>query len=48
MATPATSFTGQVAGWTARHALITLLIWVVVLVGAFMLAGNLNVNSDEG
>ena len=42
------SFTGRVAGWTARHAWITLGAWVVVLVGAFLLAGNMNVTGEGG
>ncbi len=42
------SMTGRIAGWTARHAVITLAVWMVVLVGAFVLAGNLNVSSDGG
>ena len=42
------SFTGRIAGWTARHALITIAIWVVVLAGAFMLAGDLNVSGEGG
>nr|MBC8279763.1 hypothetical protein [Chloroflexota bacterium] len=45
---PQSSFTGKLAGWTARHALITLAIWVVVLVGAFLLAGNLSVSGEGG
>ncbi len=45
---PAASFTGRIAGWTARHALITIAVWFVVLAGAFMLAGNLNVSSEGG
>ena len=44
----AVSFTGRVAGWSARHAWITLGIWVVVLMGAFLLAGNLNVSGEGG
>jgi len=44
----AVSFTGRVAGWTARHAWITLATWLVVLVGAFLLAGNLNFSSEGG
>ena len=47
-ATLSVSFTGRIAGWTARHALITLAVWVVVLAGAFMLAGNLNVSGAGG
>ena len=36
----AVSITGRIAGWTARHAFITLGAWVVVLVAALMaLAG---------
>jgi RND superfamily putative drug exporter len=44
----AVSFTGRVAGWTARHAWLTLAAWLIVLVGAFVLAGNLNVTSEGG
>ena len=47
-AAPAVSLTGRIAGWTARHALITLTIWVVVLVGAFTMAGSLNVSGEGG
>ena len=46
--TSAVSFTGRVAGWTARHAWITLVTWLVVLVGAFLLAGSLNVTGEGG
>ena len=45
---PAASLTGRIAGWTARHALITVAVWVVVLVGAFAIAGNLNVSGEGG
>ena len=44
----ALSFTGRVAGFTARHAWPTLGAWVLVLVGAFLLAGNLNVTHENG
>ena len=44
----AVSFTGRMAGWSARHAWLTLGVWVVVLVGAFLLAGNLNVTGEGG
>ena len=44
----AVSFTGRIAGWTARHAFITLTVWVAVLVRAFVLAGNLNVSGEGG
>jgi len=44
----AVSFTGRVAGWTARHAWLTLAAWLIVLVGAFLLAGSLNVTSEGG
>ena len=44
----AVSFTGRVAGWTARHAWITLGVWLVVLVGAFLIAGNMNVTGEGG
>ena len=44
----AVSFTGRVAGWAARHAWLTLAAWLVVLVGAFLLAGNLNVTGEGG
>ena len=42
------SFTGRVAGFTARHAWLTLGAWLLVLVGAFLLAGNLNVTGEHG
>ena len=42
------SFTGRVAGFTARHAWLTLGAWVLVLVGAFLLAGNLNFTGEDG
>ena len=45
---PGVSLTGRVAGWTARHAWITVGAWVVVLVGAFLLTGNLNVTGESG
>ncbi len=44
----ALSFIGRVAGFAARHAWLTLGAWVLVLVGAFLLAGNLNVTSEGG
>lgn len=37
-----------IAGWTARHVLITLAVWFAVLAGAFVLAGSLNVSSEGG
>ena len=46
--TSAGSFTGRLAGFAARHAWLTLGGWVLVLVGAFVLAGNLNVTSEGG
>ena len=45
---PAVSFTGRVAGWSARHAWLTLGVWVLVLSGAFLLAGNLNLTGEGG
>ena len=42
------SFTGRVAGFTARHAWLNLGAWVLVLVGAFLLAGNLNFTGEDG
>ena len=44
----AVSFTGRVAGWSARHAWLTLGVWVLVLSGAFLLAGNLNLTGEGG
>ena len=44
----ALSFTGRVAGFTARHAWLTLGAWVLALVGAFLLAGNLNFTGEDG
>ena len=44
----AVSFTGRMAGWSARHAWLTLGAWVLVLVGAFLLAGNLNFTGEDG
>ena len=44
----ALSFTGRVAGFTARHAWPTLGAWVLVLVGAFLLAGTMNVTGEAG
>ena len=44
----ARSFTARVAGWSARHAWLTLGMWALVLVGAFLLAGNLNVTGESG
>ena len=44
----ALSFTGRVAGFTARHAWLTLGAWLLVLVGAFLLSGSLNVTSEGG
>ena len=45
---PAASFTGRLAGWAARHALITIAVWVVILAGAFMMAGSLSVSGEGG
>ena len=42
------SFTGRVAGWSARHAWLTLGTWLLVLVGAFLLAGSLNFTGESG
>ena len=41
-------FTGRVAGFAARHPWPTLGVWVLVLVGAFMLSGSLNVTGEDG
>ena len=41
-------FTGRMAGFAARHAWLTLGAWVLVLAGAFLLAGNLNVTGEGG
>ena len=41
-------FTGRVAGFAARHAWPTLGVWLLVLVGAFMLSGSLNVTDEDG
>ena len=41
-------FTGRVAGFAARHPWPTLGVWLLVLVGAFMLSGSLNVTSVDG
>ncbi|NQW23247.1 MAG: MMPL family transporter [SAR202 cluster bacterium] len=48
MSSPSASFTGRVAGWTARHAWITIAAWVLVLGGAYLLSGNLSVSSAGG
>ncbi len=48
MAPSVISFTGRIAGWTSKHALITLSVWIVVLVVAFLLAGQLNVSGEGG
>lgn len=44
----AQSFTGRVAGFTARHAWRTLGAWVLILVAAFLLVGSLNVTDESG
>ena len=44
----ALSFTGRVAGFTARHAWPTIGAWVLVLAGAFLLAGTMNVTGEAG
>ena len=41
-------FTARLAGFTARHAWPTLGVWVLVLVGAFLLVGSLNVTDKSG
>ena len=41
-------FTGRVAGFAARHPWPTLGVWLLVLVGAFMLSGSLNVTDEDG
>ena len=42
------SFTGRLAGFTARHAWPTLGVWLVVLIGAFLLAGGMNLTGEGG
>jgi putative drug exporter of the RND superfamily len=42
------SATARLAGWSARHAWWILSGWVLVLVGAFLLAGSLNVTGEGG
>ncbi|MBT3941556.1 MAG: MMPL family transporter [Chloroflexi bacterium] len=42
------SLTGRLAGFTARHGWWTLGAWVVVLVAAFLLAGQMNLSGDGG
>jgi|GEM_PF-2388636 uncharacterized membrane protein YdfJ with MMPL/SSD domain len=44
----APSATARLAGWSARHAWWILGGWILVLVSAFLLAGNLNVTSEGG
>ena len=46
--TSGVSFTGRLAGFTARHGWWTLGAWVVVLVAAFLLAGQMNLTGDSG
>ena len=41
-------FTGRVAGFAARHPWPILGVWLLVLVGAFMLSGSLNVTGEDG
>ena len=41
-------FTGRMAGFAARHPWPTLGVWLLVLVGAFMLSGSLNVTGEDG
>ena len=41
-------FTGRLAGFAARHPWPTLGVWLLVLVGAFMLSGSLNVTGEDG
>ena len=45
---PKVSFTGRLAGFTARHAWLTLGAWVLVLVASFLLAGQMNLTGDAG
>ncbi|MDP6823156.1 MAG: MMPL family transporter [Dehalococcoidia bacterium] len=40
--------TGRLAGFTARHAWLTMGAWVLVLAGAFMLSGQMNVSGEGG
>ena len=42
------SFTGRLAEWSARHKWVVLLGTVVLLVGAFFLAGQMNVTGEGG
>ena len=44
----AVSLTGRLAGFTARHAWPTLGAWLLVLVGAVLLAGSMNVTGEVG
>jgi RND superfamily putative drug exporter len=44
----APSATARLAGWSARHAWWILGGWILVLVSAFLLAGNLDVTSEGG
>ncbi len=41
-------FTERLAGFSARHAWLMLGIWVLLLVGAFLLAGNMDITAEEG
>ena len=41
-------FTARLAGFTARHAWPTLGVWVLLLVGAFVLAGSVNLTNEGG
>ena len=46
--TSGVSFTGRIAGWSARHRWIVILGTLAVLVVSFLLAGNLNVTGEGG
>jgi RND superfamily putative drug exporter len=41
-------FTERLAGFAARHAWPTLGVWLLLLVGAFFLAGNMRIEDDSG
>ena len=41
-------FTARLAGFAARHAWPTLGVWLLVLVGAVLLSGSLNVTGEGG
>ena len=43
-----TGFTARLAGFSSRHAWPTLGAWLLVLVGAFLMAGSMNLTGDGG